>query len=134
MKYCRHFVQLKTKVNTFVLHNLKLFFQFLYEVWVLCKICVIKNVTVLWHYTIIVVTQELKTNFSYIKTLIFGVFLMVFNAIDSPDIVSSIKQPRYVTLEYCFILIPLYIILSSPVFFNLSFEPESIHFVFSSHR
>ena len=59
---------------------------------------------------------------------------MVFNAIDSPDIVSSSKQPKYVTLEYCFISIPLYIILSFPAFFNLSFEPKSIHFVFSSPR
>ena len=56
---------------------------------------------------------------------------MVFNAIDSPDIVSSSKHPRYVTSEYCFISIPLYIILGFPAFFNLSFESESMHFVFS---
>ena len=91
-----------------------------------------QSVAVLWHYTIIIVTPELKTDFSYIKTLIFDLFLMVFNAIDSPDIVSSSKQPKYVTLEYCFISVPLYIILSFPVFSNLSFEPKSMHFVFSS--
>ena len=92
-------------------------------------------VVVLWHYTIIVVTPELKTDFSYIKTLIFDLsFLKVFNAIDSPDIVSSSKQPKYVTLEYCFILIPLYIILSFLAFFNLSFDPKSMHFVLSSTR
>ena len=86
---------------------------------------------VLWHCTRIIVTPELKTDFSYIKTLICD---LVFNAIDFPDIVSSSKQPRYVTLEYCFISIPLDIILSFPAFFNLSFEPKSMHFVFSSPR
>ena len=59
---------------------------------------------------------------------------MVFNVIDSPDIVSSSKQPKYVTLEYCFISIPLYIILSFPTFSNLSFEPKSMHFVLSSSK
>ena len=33
-----------------------------------------QSVAVLWHYTIIVVTPELKTDFSYIKTLIFDLF------------------------------------------------------------
>ena len=59
---------------------------------------------------------------------------MVFNAIDSPDIVSSSKQSEYVTLEYCFISIPLYIILSFPAFFKLSFELKSMHFLLSSTR
>ena len=61
-----------------------------------------ESVIVLWHYTVIVVTSGLKTDFSYIKTLTFDLFffLMVFNAIDSLDIVSSSKQPKYVTLEY----------------------------------
>ena len=86
---------------------------------------------VLWHYTRIIVTPELKTDFSYIKTLICD---LVFNAIDFPDIVSSSKQPRYVTLEYCFISILLYIILSFPVFFNLSFKLKSMRFVLSSPR
>ena len=36
---------------------------------------------------------------------------MVFDAIDSPGIVSSSKQPKYVTLEYYFTSVPLYIIL-----------------------
>ena len=57
---------------------------------------------------------------------------MVFNAIDSPDIVSSSKQPKYV--EYCFISIPLCIIWNFPAFFNLSFEPRSMHFVLSSPK
>ena len=88
-----------------------------------------QSVVVLWHYTIIVVAPELKTDFSYMKTLILDLFsLMVFNAIDSPDIVSFSKQPKYVTLEYCCMSIPLYIILNFPVFFNFCFEPKSILF------
>ena len=77
-----------------------------------------ESVVVLWHYPIIVVIPELKTDFCHIKTLNFDLFLMVFNAIDSPDIVWSGEQPKYVTLEYYFISIPLYIILSFPAFFN----------------
>ena len=74
MRYCRYFVQLKTKVNTFVLHNLKL----LSLVFVL-SFGTLQNrrnqsVIVLWYYTIIAVTPELKTDFSYIKTLIFDLF------------------------------------------------------------
>ena len=53
---------------------------------------------------------------------------MVFINVDSQDIVSSIKQPKYVTLEYRFLSVPLYIVLSFPVLtFNFSIEPESIH-------
>ena len=37
-----------------------------------------QSVAVLWHYTIIVVTPELKTDFSYIKTLIFDLFFNGF--------------------------------------------------------
>ena len=37
-----------------------------------------QSVAVLWHYTIIVVTPELKTDFSYIKTLIFDLFFKWF--------------------------------------------------------
>ena len=47
---------------------------------------------------------------------------MAFNAIDSPDIPSCSKQPKYVTLEYCFISIPLYIILGFPTSFNFCLE------------
>ena len=72
--------------------------------------------------------------FLYKNFNVWFIFLMVFNAIDSPDIVSSSKQPRYVTLEYWFISIPLYIILRFPASFNLSFEPKSMHFVFSLPR
>ena len=35
-----------------------------------------QSVVVLWHYTIMVVTPDLKTDFSYIKTLIFD---LLFN-------------------------------------------------------
>ena len=52
---------------------------------------------------------------------------MVFNATDSPDIDSSSKQPKYVTLEYYFISILLNITLSFPAFFNFCFEPKSMH-------
>ena len=63
------------------------------------------------------------------------IFLMVFNAIDSPDTVSSSKQPKYVILDYCFISIPLCIILSFPVLFNfICVKPKSMHFVLSSPR
>ena len=37
-----------------------------------------QNVVVLWQLTIIVVTPESKTNFSYIKTLIFDLFFKWF--------------------------------------------------------
>ena len=46
--------------------------------------------------------------------------LMVFNAIESPDIVLSSKQPKCVTLEYCFSSVSLYIILSFTAFFNFA--------------
>ena len=90
-----------------------------------------QSVAVLRHYTIIVVTQDLKIDFSYIKILIS---VCLFNVIDSPDIVLSSKQPKYVTLEYCLISIPFYIILSFPAFFNLTCKPKSMHLVLSSPR
>ena len=37
-----------------------------------------QSVVALWHYTIIVLTPKLKTNFSYIKTLIFDLFFKWF--------------------------------------------------------
>ena len=37
-----------------------------------------QSVVVLWHYTIIVVNPELKTDFFYIKTLIFDLFFNGF--------------------------------------------------------
>ena len=51
---------------------------------------------------------------------------MVFNAIDSPDIVPSSSQPKYVVLEYCFISILLYVILSFPAYFNPWGTPQEI--------
>ena len=39
---------------------------------------------------------------------------MNFNAIDSPDTVSSSTHPRYVTSECCILLMPLYLCLCSP--------------------
>ena len=60
-----------------------------------------QSVVVLWHYTIIIVTPGLKTDFSYTKTLIFDYFFIGFNAIDSPDIAFSSKQPNpNVTFEF----------------------------------
>ena len=129
MEYCRHFVQLKTKTNTVVLHNLKLLFLAFVLNLGTTQNMRNQSVVVLWHYTIIIVTPEFKTDFSQKKKFLF-VFLMVFNVIDSSDIVLSSKQRKYITLEYRFILIPLYILLSFPAFFNLSFEPKSMHFVF----
>ena len=52
-----------------------------------------QSVVVLWHYTITVKAAELKTYPFYIKTSILDL-LFVFNAIDSPDIISSNKQPK----------------------------------------
>ena len=56
---------------------------------------------------------------------------MVFNTIESPDIVSSSKQPKCVTLEYCLISVSLYIILSFTAFFNfasnLNWRPTFLH-------
>ena len=52
-----------------------------------------QSVVVLWHYTITVKAAELKTYPFYIKTSILDLFF-VFNAIDSPDIISSNKQPK----------------------------------------
>ena len=48
------------------------------------------------------------------------IFLIVSNVIDSPEIVSSSKQSKYVTLEDCFISIPWYIILSFPAFLTFA--------------
>ena len=93
-----------------------------------------QNVVALWHYTIIAVALELKTNSSYIKTLILDLFLVVFNVGDSPDIASSSKQPKYVTLDYCFISVPLHIILSFPAFIDFCFEANSMYFVLSSPK
>ena len=72
--------------------------------------------------------------FLYIKTLILDLFLVVFNVVDSTDIVSSSKQTKYVTLDYCFISIPLYIILSLTAFFDHCFEAKSVHFVLPSPK
>ena len=59
---------------------------------------------------------------------------MAFNAADSPGIVSCRKQPKYVTLDYYFISIPLYIISSFPAFSNFYFKSKSMHFVLTSSR
>ena len=58
--------------------------------------------------------------------------LIVFNAIDSPDIVPFTKQPRHVTLEYCFISISLYTLISFPDFIPFCVKLKSIRSVFSS--
>ena len=75
-------------------------------------------------------SSRVKNLFFLNKKLNFRfIFLKVFNAIDSPGIVSSSKQQKYATLEYCFISIPLYIILSTPSFFNFCCKTKSMHFV-----
>ena len=43
-------------------------------------------------------------------------------------------QPNHVTLEYCSISVPLYIILSLPVFFNLSFMYVKVCILSSLHK
>ena len=74
MKYCRHFVQLKTKAKTFVLHNFEAsFLVSVLSLGTMQNMCN-QSVAVLWHYTIIVITLELKIDFSYIKILIFDLF------------------------------------------------------------
>ena len=52
----------------------------------------------------------------------------------SPDIVSSIKHPRYFTLECCLICISPYFILSFLIFLFLNLEAKSIDFVLSSPK
>ena len=74
-------------------------------------------------------SSRVKNLFFLNKKLNFRfIFLKVFNGTDSPGIVSSSKQRKYVTLEYCFISIPLYIILSTPSFFNFCCKRKSMHF------
>ena len=50
-----------------------------------------QNVVVLWHYLIIVVAPELKTNSSNIKTSNIDYFLIALNVLDSSDIILSGK-------------------------------------------
>ena len=50
----------------------------------------------------------------------------------SSDIVSSIKHPRYLTLECCLIWVSPYFKLSFLMFFFVNLEIKSIDFVLSS--
>ena len=49
-----------------------------------------QSVVVLWYYTIIVATPESKTDFSYIKTLIFDLFFKWFLM---PLILQTLSRP-----------------------------------------
>ena len=62
------------------------------------------------------------------------ILLITFRAIDSPDIVSSNIQPKYVTFECCFICIFLYLIFSFGTLFILRLEAKSIDLVLSSPK
>ena len=53
---------------------------------------------------------------------------------DSPERVSSKMQPKYVTLEYCFILMSLYWMFSGFNFLILCLLPNKIDFVLSSPK
>ena len=103
MRYCRHFVQLKTKANTFVFHNWSFFFSFCVKFGYHaehassecgCIMALHNNRR----------NSGVKNRFFPYKNFCFWfIFLMVFNANDSADIVFSSTQPKYVTWEYCFI-------------------------------
>ena len=70
MRNWGHFLQLKGKVNTFVLHNLKLLFLAFVLNLGITQIMRNQSVVLLLHYKITVVAPELKTYSSYVKTLI----------------------------------------------------------------
>ena len=72
MRNWGHFVQLKGKVNTFVLHNLKLLFLAFVLNLGITQIMRNQSVVFLLHYKITVVAPELKTYSSYVKTLILN--------------------------------------------------------------
>ena len=69
--------------------------------------------------------KNLSLQFTLLKTL---------SAIDSPFRVSSRIQPRYFTLECCFILIPSYSIFIFAVFFNLYLFTKRIDLDLSSPK
>ena len=62
-----------------------------------------QSVVALWHYTIIVLTPKLKTNFSYIKTLIFDLFFKWFLM---PLILQTLSRP--VSNQICYFGVLLY--------------------------
>ena len=53
---------------------------------------------------------------------------------DSPERVSSWMQTKYVTLEYCFILMSLYLMFSSFEFLILCLLPNKLNLVLSSPK
>ena len=53
---------------------------------------------------------------------------------DSPESVSSKMQPKYVTLEYCFILMSLYWMFSGFDSLILCLLPNKIDFVLASSK
>ena len=55
-------------------------------------------------------------------------------AMDSPETVSSKLQPKYVTFEYCFILMSLYWMFSGFDLLILCLLPNKIDFVLSSPK
>ena len=59
------------------------------------------------------------------------ILFITWMAMDSPERVSSKMQPKYVTLEYCFILMSLYRIFSGFDFLILCLLPNKIDFVLS---
>ena len=62
--------------------------------------------------------------------LVVNLFITL-SAIASPDIVSSNKHPRYLTLKWCLICISSYFVLRFLIFFLLNLEAKSVNFVFS---
>ena len=134
MRNCRHFVQLKTKANAFVCITWSFFSSFhgkfgYHAGHVQSKCGCIMALHNSRH------SSGVKNQFFLYKNFNFWfICLMVFHAIDSPDIVSLSKQPKYVALDYWFISVSLYFMLRFPAFFNWSFEPKGMHFVLSSPR
>ena len=59
---------------------------------------------------------------------------ITLSAMASPDIISSIKHPRYFTLECCSICISPYFMLSFLMFLFLNLEVKNIDFALSSPK
>ena len=72
--------------------------------------------------------------FLYKNLTLLLILFITFKAIDSPERVSSNKQPRYVTVWYCLMCISPYLISKLVTLLSLCFVPNSKHFVLCSPK
>ena len=106
--------------------------HFFWLVLVLCFIFLIRlgYRAVLTHYKAYVSVLVPKKLFLWQRNCsLLLILLITLRAIASPDIVSSIRRPKYLTLECCLICISPYFLLRFYRFFLLSLEAKSIGFV-----